>query len=61
MYSKMDINNRYCEVNHIKSRQHKVCEEVGELDYDLNVNMERTMNYKTKVEQVIALVLFFAI
>ena len=40
MYSKMDINNRYCEVNHIKSRQHKVCEEVGELDYDLNVNMK---------------------
>ncbi len=28
-----EFKNRYCEVNHIKSRQHKVCEEAGELDY----------------------------
>lgn len=28
-----EFKNRYCDVNHIKSRQHKVCEEAGELDY----------------------------
>ena len=28
-----DFKSRYCEVNHIKSRQHRVCEEAGEVDY----------------------------
>lgn len=31
-----EFKNRYCEINHIKSRQHKVCEETGELDYIAN-------------------------
>ena len=30
-----EFKNRYCEVNHISSRQHKVCEEPGEIEYDL--------------------------
>ena len=33
-----EFKNRYCEVNHIKSRQHKVCEEAGELDYIASKN-----------------------
>ena len=36
-----EFKDRYCEVNHIKSRQHKVCEEDGEVDYDLNTDTER--------------------
>lgn len=32
-----EFKNKYCEVNHIKSRQHKVCEEDGELEY-ININ-----------------------
>ncbi len=31
-----EFKNKYCEVNHIKSRNHKVYEEPGELDYDVN-------------------------
>ena len=31
-----EFKNKYCEVNHIKSRNNKVYEEPGELDYDVN-------------------------
>ena len=34
-----EFKNRYCEVNHIKSRQHRVCEEDGELEY-INTNSD---------------------
>ena len=32
-----EFKNRYCEVNHIKSRRHKVYEEQGEVEYILNI------------------------
>ncbi len=34
-----EFKDRYCEVNHIKSRQHKVCEEEGEADYVFTENL----------------------
>ena len=30
------FKQKYCEINHIQSRSHKVCEETGELNYTLN-------------------------
>lgn len=35
-----EFKNRYCEVNHIKSRKHRVCDEQGELAY-ADYNFER--------------------
>ena len=34
-----EFKDKYCEVNHIKSRQHKVCEEEGEADYVFTENL----------------------
>ncbi len=35
-----EFKRRYCEVNHIKSRHNKVCDETGEVDYDVNQDIE---------------------
>ena len=36
-----EFKDKYCEINHIKSRQNRVCDEPGELEYRLPEDIER--------------------
>ena len=36
-----EFKDKYCLVNHISSRQNRVCDEPGELEYTLSKDMER--------------------
>ena len=36
-----EFKDKYCEINHIKSRQNRVCNEPGELEYSLPGDIER--------------------
>lgn len=36
-----EFKDKYCEINHIKSRQNRVCDEPGELEYSLPEDVER--------------------
>ena len=35
-----EFKDKYCEINHIKSRQNRVCDEPGELGYSLPEDVE---------------------
>ncbi len=36
-----EFKEKYCEINHIKSRQNRVCDEPGEVNYSLQEDMDR--------------------
>ena len=41
LQNEVEFKNRYCEVNHIKSRDNKVRDELGEISYKYNDGEDR--------------------
>jgi len=41
LQNEIEFKNKYCEVNHIKSRSNKVSDEVGAIEYTASQDEER--------------------